>query len=50
MVNAGKAGVRVDPDGWTARTEDGALSAHFEVSVAVTEGEPRVLGRSAVGA
>jgi methionyl aminopeptidase len=50
MVNAGLAGVKVDADGWTARTTDGELSAHFEVSVAVTEGEPRVLGIGAARA
>ncbi len=44
MVNAGSAGVKTDPDGWTARTEDGSRSAHFEFSVAVTEDGPRVLG------
>lgn len=44
MVNAGKAGVAFDEDGWTARTEDGKLSAHFEYSVAVTENGPWVLG------
>ena len=44
MVNAGRPGVRVDADGWTARTEDGSLSAHFEFSVAITEAGPRVLG------
>jgi methionyl aminopeptidase len=44
MVNAGAAGVRFDPDGWTARTEDGSLSAHFEYSVAVTPSGARVLG------
>jgi methionyl aminopeptidase len=36
MVNAGKEGVRVLKDGWTAVTEDGSLSAHFEHTVAVT--------------
>ena len=46
MVNAGKAGVRMDADGWTARTEDGSLSAHFEFSVAVTASGARVLGLS----
>lgn len=46
MVNAGSAGIRVDPDGWTARTEDGSLSAHFEYSVAVTEKGARILGMS----
>jgi methionyl aminopeptidase len=47
MVNAGEAGVKLDSDGWTARTEDGSLSAHFEYSVAVTSSGPKVLGRSA---
>ncbi len=46
MVNAGESGVRMDGDGWTARTADGELSAHFEFSVAVTESGPRVLGRA----
>lgn len=44
MVNAGGCEVTVDADGWTARTEDGSLSAHFEYSVAVTAAGPRVLG------
>jgi methionyl aminopeptidase len=44
MVNAGSSGVRVDADGWTARTEDGSLSAHFEFSVAVTPTGVRILG------
>ncbi len=44
MVNAGSASVEVDADGWTARTKDGSLSAHFEYSVAVTEAGARVLG------
>jgi methionyl aminopeptidase len=44
MINAGVAGVSFDDDGWTARTEDGKLSAHFEYSVAVTENGPWVLG------
>ena len=46
MVNAGQPGVKVDADGWTARTTDGALSAHYEFSVAVTETGQKVLGRS----
>jgi methionyl aminopeptidase len=44
MVNQGVPGVSFDDDGWTARTEDGKLSAHFEYSVAVTENGPWVLG------
>ena len=44
MVNVGRPEVRVDADGWTARTRDGSLSAHFEFSVAVTATGARVLG------
>lgn len=44
MVTTGSWKVRLDQDGWTARTEDGKLSAHFEFSVAVTEDGHRVLG------
>ncbi|MFY9935525.1 MAG: type I methionyl aminopeptidase [Silvibacterium sp.] len=36
MVNAGKPDVQVLSDGWTAVTQDGSLSAHFEHTVAVT--------------
>lgn len=54
MVNAGRPEVVLNAqDGWTARTRDGSLSAHFEVCVAVTEEGHRVLGRTpaeAVGA
>jgi methionyl aminopeptidase len=48
MVNAGRSGVKMDADGWTARTEDGSLSAHFEFSVAVTPSGARVLGRDRI--
>jgi methionyl aminopeptidase len=44
MVNAGGHERPMDADGWTARTADGSLSAHFEYSVAVTDRGPRVLG------
>jgi len=37
MVNAGTHHVKVLEDGWTAVTQDGCSSAHFEHSVAVTE-------------
>ncbi|MEY2669415.1 MAG: hypothetical protein RJA59_2053 [Pseudomonadota bacterium] len=46
MVNAGLPGVRTLEDGWTAVTEDGSLSAHFEHTVAVTEAGPEILTRS----
>lgn len=43
MVNAGVAEVRVKNDGWTVVTADGKLSAHFEHTVLVTDGEPEIL-------
>jgi methionyl aminopeptidase len=44
MITGGSWRVQIDSDGWTARTEDGKLAAHFEYSVAVTEDGHRVLG------
>ncbi|HVZ47365.1 MAG TPA: type I methionyl aminopeptidase [Gemmatimonadaceae bacterium] len=43
MVNAGSAETRTLPDKWTVVTIDGARSAHFEHTVAVTEQGPRIL-------
>jgi len=43
MVNVGKPGARVLDDKWTAVTEDGSYSAHFEHCVAVTRNGPLVL-------
>lgn len=43
MVNEGSERLYVKSDGWTAVTKDGKLSAHWEHSVAVTDGEPRIL-------
>jgi methionyl aminopeptidase len=43
MVNMGKPGTRVLDDKWTAVTEDGSYSAHFEHTVAVTRNGPLVL-------
>jgi methionyl aminopeptidase len=43
MVNIGKPGTRVLADKWTAVTEDGSYSAHFEHTVAVTRNGPLVL-------
>lgn len=43
MINAGGDGVRVLEDGWTAVTVDGSLSAHFEHTVAVAEGQAEIL-------
>ena len=45
MVNMGRAEVRVLDDGWTAVTQDGSLSAHFEHTIAVMADGPVVLSR-----
>ena len=43
MLNVGRPDVELLADGWTAVTRDGSLSAHFELSVAVTEAGPWIL-------
>jgi methionyl aminopeptidase len=43
MVNIGRPGAKVLDDKWTAVTEDGSLSAHFEHCVAVTSDGPVIL-------
>ena len=43
MVNAGTEDVLILEDDWTVITADRALSAHFEHTVLVTDGEPEIL-------
>ena len=43
MVNTGVADVHVLKDGWTVLTNDGKLSAHYENTVLITDGEPEIL-------
>ena len=43
MVNAGRPGARLLDDKWTAVTEDGSYSAHFEHCVAITRDGPMIL-------
>lgn len=43
MVNAGTWEVKVLPDGWTVLTADGSLSAHYENTILITDGEPEIL-------
>ena len=43
MVNAGTFDVKVLKDGWTTVTTDGKLSAHYENTVLITDGEPEIL-------
>jgi methionyl aminopeptidase len=43
MITSGSPEVLVEEDGWTIRTADGSMSAHFEHTVAITEEGPRIL-------
>ena len=43
MVNLGGWEVKVLKDGWTVRTADGSLSAHYENTILITDGEPEIL-------
>jgi methionyl aminopeptidase len=43
MINLGGAGIIRMPDGWTVKTRDGKLSAHFEHTIAITADGPRIL-------
>jgi len=43
MVNIGRPDVKILKDGWTVVTQDGSLSAHFEHTVLVTDGDPEIL-------
>ena len=45
MVNAGTHEVKILGDGWTTKTKDGKLSAHFEHTVAITPDGPVILTR-----
>ncbi|HIQ73091.1 MAG TPA: type I methionyl aminopeptidase [Candidatus Cottocaccamicrobium excrementipullorum] len=43
MINAGHYDVAWMDDGWTVVTRDGSLSAHYENTILITEGEPEIL-------
>ena len=43
MVTQGTWEVRVLKDGWTVVTKDGKLAAHYENTIAITDGEPEIL-------
>ena len=43
MINEGTAAIRQLSDGWTVKTRDGKLSAHFEHTVAITADGPKIL-------
>ena len=43
MINMGRSDVEWLDDDWTVATEDGSLSAHYENTVLITDGEPEIL-------
>ena len=43
MINQGTAAIKVMPDGWTVKTRDAKLSAHFEHTDAITADGPVIL-------
>jgi methionyl aminopeptidase len=43
MLNVGSYQCKIDPDGWTARTKDGRLSAQYEHTIAITKEGPFIL-------
>lgn len=43
MINMGRADVEWLDDNWTVVTEDGSLSAHYENTILITDGEPEIL-------
>lgn len=43
MATLGKERIKTDPDGWTIRTQDGSLAAHFEHTVLITESGAEIL-------
>ncbi|MDP8228847.1 MAG: type I methionyl aminopeptidase, partial [Candidatus Electryoneaceae bacterium] len=45
MIAIGGYRIKVLRDGWTTVTSDGSLSAHFEHTILVTDGEPEILTR-----
>lgn len=43
MINAGTKEINWSDDGWTVTTKDGSLSAHYENTILITDGEPEIL-------
>ena len=43
MINAGRYDVVWEEDNWTVVTQDGSLSAHYENTILITDGDPEIL-------
>ncbi len=46
MINQGKYNVYTEDNNWTVKTCDGKLSAHYENTILITEGEPEILTKA----
>ncbi len=46
MINQGKFNVFTEDNNWTVKTCDGSLSAHYENTILITEGEPEILTKA----
>jgi len=46
MINAGSKEIITENDGWTVKTKDGSISAHFEHTIAITKDGPKILSVS----
>ncbi|MEY3013880.1 MAG: hypothetical protein RIT45_2615 [Pseudomonadota bacterium] len=49
VITMGTAAVVVDSDGWTVRTRDRSLAAHYELAIAVTDDAPMILSLTSSG-
>lgn len=49
MINAGRPETKILGDGWTAVTRDRSLSAQFEHSIGITDGDPEIFTLSPSG-
>ena len=43
MINMGRPEIAQLDDGWTIVTDDGSMSAHYENTILITDGEPDIL-------
>ena len=43
MITQGNKAIKQLPDGWTVKTKDGKLAAHFEHTIAITKNGPKIL-------
>tara|TARA_S200000501_G_scaffold311821_1_gene302604 strand:+ start:7547 stop:8302 length:756 start_codon:yes stop_codon:yes gene_type:complete len=49
MINLGRKEIYTDKDGWSIKTKDGQVSAHFEHTIVITDNEPKILSVASDG-